>query len=179
MPAAATKMEKAFSAAPKPNFAFNAAPKPNFAYTQQKPQGNPMGARSFEQLNEWMGGALIQDERGDWFRKVPYHIGPDGVYFKDGRLVQEVHWALRAVALTKEAARESTMGGTEADWYDGWTWWRRGQKPEKDIHVMSAHEQDSEITFEDASPSSAAAYQQIAVHAQAVKPVAPVVQAKE
>lgn len=148
-------------------------------YSQIESQMGRMNVRGFRTMDELKAalpeGDELVERDGDYFRKVPYHIGPDGTYMKDGKLIIETHWALRPVALTKEGAKASTEAGVEADWFDGFTWWRRGVKPEKDMSV-AAHQaaQPFDVTYEDASPASAAAYQQLAVHQQAVKPVAPV-----
>lgn len=141
-------------------------------------------ANSFEALNERLGGILFERD-GDWFRKVPMHEGPSGVVMVNGELKQKVIWQERGVALSKQNAMESTrnaaIGGRsdntgkplEFDWHDGWTWWRRGIKPEKDIQVMRRHDIPVEVTYEDVDPATAASYQQMQVHREAAKPVAP------
>lgn len=142
-------------------------------------------ASTFEALNERLGGVLYERD-GDWFRKVPTHIGPDGVVWIDGELKQKVVWQERGVTLTKQAAQESTRNAAignrssndgkplEFDWHDGWTWWRRGIKPEKDIQIMRRHDMAVETTYEDVDPTTAASYQQMSAHREAVKPAAPV-----
>lgn len=139
---------------------------------------------TFEALNERLGGILFERD-GDWFRKVPTHEGPSGVQWIDGELVQKVIWQERGVALTKAAAVESSknaaVGGRtsndgktlEFDWHDGWTWWRRGIKPEKDIQVMRRHDIPVEVTYEPVDPATAASYQQMQAHRDAAKPAAP------
>lgn len=148
-------------------------------YSNIESQMGAMVTRGFRSIDELKAalpeGQELVEMDGDYFRKVPYHIGPDGTYVKDGKLVIETHWALRAVALTKEGAKAATEAGVDTDWFDGNTWWRRGTKPEKDMSVAQHQAaRPLEVTYEDASPASAAAYQQLAVHQQAVKPVAPV-----
>lgn len=116
------------------------------------------------------------EEDGAYYREVPVHIGPDGTYMQDGRLVHERHWKRRPVALSRAAALESLQSGVEADFFDGYTWWRRGQKPERDIHLaaIQAAERPARIDYEDASPTDQAQFQAITVQAQARKPVVPV-----
>lgn len=104
---------------------------------------NSPGWRSFDQLEAALAELdppeeLIERD-GLFFREVPYHIGEDGTYELNGELVQEVYWSERRVALSRRECLDAMteIPPREVDFFDGVTWWRRGQKPEKNIGLAA------------------------------------------
>jgi hypothetical protein len=96
---------------------------------------------ALEALPPGTGNELFRDEAdGSWYRKVPRATGRTFVH--KGKLVAEYVTERRNVALTQEAARAATQatttGGPQTDYFNGFTWLRRGMKPEKDGNVVGA-----------------------------------------
>ena len=99
------------------------------------------GWRSYEELQAALAGAegegntIEQDPTGDWVRYVPRTV--EVVERRDGTREAWVEDVARYVALTKQDARARSANGVETDFFDGFTWWRRGQKPERDLFVAA------------------------------------------
>lgn len=92
---------------------------------------------SFEDLAEALpggSGCVIEpDGSGNWVRFVPrtmdIETAPNG---QRTALIEDVP---RYVALSRGEAKARSAQGVETDYWDGFTWWRRGQKPERDLFV--------------------------------------------
>ena len=99
------------------------------------------GYGSFEELQvalkgvEGEGNQIEQDATGDWVRYVPRTV--EVIESRDGTREALVEDVARYVALTRNDARARSAGGAETDYFDGFTWWRRGVKPEKDMFVAA------------------------------------------
>jgi hypothetical protein len=125
------------------------------------------GPRSFEDLAASLpdGEEIEQDENGEWVRYVPVHR--ETAKDADGNVVNVLEDVPRYVALTMEAARAATAAGRETDWWSGFTWMRRGYKPEKDLH-LAAPARAPRLRVERANPIDAAAYERRELHQAAV-----------
>jgi hypothetical protein len=105
------------------------------------------------------GNQLSQDAAGDWIRKVPEHQGPDAWVIRDGAKHYEKRPRSRYVSLTAEGAKAASAAGRETDFFNGFTWMRRGVKPEKDMIVAGAAASaaaDEDVTYELAPPAEQA-----------------------
>lgn len=82
------------------------------------------------------GNTIYQRPDGLWVREVWAHTG-EQTYGKDGELEHVQESRERGVALSAQQARAASAGGFETDYWNGFTWLRRGRKPEKDPIVSS------------------------------------------
>ena len=113
----------------------------------------PGGWYSFDQLREALPDWTTPIEEiapGEWIRRVPVHTGE--IVQKDGVDYARVVKQVRHVALTKQGARDACMtqerGYQPTDYWDGWTWWRDGIKPERDMQVEMAKQQVIKAEYE-------------------------------
>jgi hypothetical protein len=115
------------------------------------------------------GNEIEQDETGMWVRYVPEHreTGKD----ESGDVVNVIEDVPRFVALTQEAARAASASGQETDSWSGFTWLRRGYKPEKDL-ATSGPKREPRLRIEKASPLEAATVEK-AEHRQRAQDVVP------
>lgn len=101
-------------------------------------KGGGMRWPSFEALQaalpEGDSNQIEQDESGDWVRYVPYTIDHERD-LDTGELYAIKEDRVRYVALSKQDAKARSAGGLPCDYFDGFTWWRNGLKPEKDLFV--------------------------------------------
>lgn len=92
---------------------------------------------SFEALAASLPGGpgyeIEQDRAGNWVRYVPRTVDIETA--RDGQRTALIEDVPRLVALSRQEAKARTAQGVEADYWDGSTWWRRGQKPERDVFV--------------------------------------------
>lgn len=97
-------------------------------------------AESFEDLRAALpagvGNEIEPDGQGNWVRYVPIVVGQ--VRDDKGVVYNQIEDTPRFVALDQEAARAASEAGRETDWWNGFTWFRRGYKPEKDMHTAPA-----------------------------------------
>lgn len=101
--------------------------------------GSNRSAGTFEELQAALpeeAGTIEQDGQGNWVRFVPVVVGQ--VRDERGVVYNEVEDTPRFVALDQEIARAASAAGRETDWWNGFTWFRRGYKPEKDILLGAA-----------------------------------------
>lgn len=113
---------------------------------------------------EGEGNDIEQDESGDWVRYVPRTV--EVITGRDGTREALIEDQARYVALSRADARARSAGGTETDYFDGFTWWRRGQKPERDLFVAQQQQArrnlrrvrlDGDVPLEEARDRRAAA----------------------
>lgn len=100
------------------------------------------GFGSFEELKAALAGRkgtgndIEQGPDGLWFRLVP--VVEERELDDRGRTVAVMmRDAKRYVALSRADAKRMTETGLEADAFEAGTWWRRGQKPERDFAVSN------------------------------------------
>ena len=109
-------------------------------------------AGSYEELAAMLpeeAGPIEQDGQGNWVRYVPVVVGQ--VRDERGVVYNEVEDTPRFVALDQEAARAASAAGRETDWWNGFTWFRRGYKPEKDMLLTVAPLRERRLERADAA----------------------------
>ena len=152
-----------------------AAPQRPYADVEDRMAAFTRGFASFEDLAAALpkGQKIRQREDGAWVRTVPKHTGNSFVV--DGVLHHEVEDVERHVALTKEAAQAASASGTQTDFWNGFTWLRRGTKPEMDVPVMRAAPQAERrnLRLERAGPTDQAIAKATQARADALRPPVP------
>jgi hypothetical protein len=120
----------------------NAAPRTtNVDQYPKAPSTAPNGGwTSFEHLRgalpDWTT-PIEEIEPGIWVRYVPEPTGIRELR-ADGVEVVRVNREQRHVALSLQAANTLSHSGDRVvhhDFWDGWTWWRDGIKPERDMRI--------------------------------------------
>lgn len=57
-------------------------------------------------------------------------------FVENGVVKRPISFKTRAVSLSLEGARKATAAGTDCDYWNGFTWFRKGYTPERDFPVM-------------------------------------------
>lgn len=137
--------------------------KPQAAYVtaasvpSQYPAAPALIWTSFERLRDELpeGETIRQRADGAWERPVVVSTGESVI--QDGVLQVVKRRVWRRVALSLKEARTLSGSVEEADFWAGWCWIRRGQKPERDWAVITATqapEDDGDgLFFEPAPPA--------------------------
>lgn len=138
------------------------------------------GYRGFAQLKAALpdgpGNEIRQDKDGSWYREVLVSRGPEALVERDGELMVAHRKQRRGVSLSVEDARAATQasnaGGSslEYDAWNGFTWVRRGVKPERDFGVMTSTPRDEELVYVPADPQRVAEHRFAAARAAAAVP---------
>lgn len=136
--------------------------KPQAAYVtaasvpSQYPATNTLIWTSYERLQDQLpeGEEIRQRADGAWERPIVIHTGESTV--DAGVLKHFRRRVWRRVALSLAEARLLSGKGEETDFWNGWTWIRRGQKPERDWAVMQAKNEPEDVFLEDAPPADQA-----------------------
>jgi hypothetical protein len=136
------------------------SPQRPYALYESQMQSVRSGWRSFDDLKkilpEGKENELHADEFGDHYRLKPRHTGATAI--QGGKLMREVEYVRRYVALTQQTARAMSDTGRETDFWNGFTWMLRGIKPELDMMVASAPASapGRETAWEEANPVDSA-----------------------
>lgn len=100
------------------------------------------GWQSYDALKAALAGApgdgndIYQRGDGLWVREIWVHTG-EQTFAANGDVENVQESRERGVALSMEQARAASAGGFETDYWNGFTWLRRGRKPEKDPVISS------------------------------------------
>jgi hypothetical protein len=120
---------------------------------------------------------------GRWYREVPRHLGEGSIIERDGQPMYSVVWDKHLVGLSRAECQAATRAAREEDpqmdFWGGWSWWRRGMKPEKDICALNTTVPAERIEWEPASPHDLAQYRGAKVRVESAKSEMPRVSTKD
>lgn len=136
--------------------------------------GDTRTADSYEALKASLpeeAGTIEPDGQGNWVRFVPVRVGQERD--QHGVVYDLVEDTPRFVALSQEMARAASADGRETDWWNGYTWMRRGYKPEKDPNTMAVSGAQRRVRRERADAETQALVERDDLRKAAAAPLIP------